>query len=282
MIPVSASFLSELGQASLAMLVATQANVPSRADQAHDWKRSQVGQELQPCTTCPTFVRTPEATSTLRRIVYVAKYEVTWRQYLAAVDENACPAPKRTLVGTGEVSTAALTDELRLDWPIELQEMGELNCFTNWLTTKTELKVAVPTTKEWDWFAAAGDAKARFPWGDSETDPPAAVPGVRVARTNESPYIHSLDTTRFIVGVRVGSFPPNGWGLFDVIGNAFELTTTEPTTLVGQRSKSSAKQYRVRGGDRYTSNWVGGLRPLTSLSSFETVAFHTQYRLDTS
>ncbi len=53
-----------------------------------------VGQTAEACEGCPVFVKVPDAPEPLRRIRYVAKYPLTWRQYLVAVKEKACPVPR--------------------------------------------------------------------------------------------------------------------------------------------------------------------------------------------
>jgi len=68
-------------------------------------------------------------------------------------------------------------------------------------------RVALPSELEWEKAARGGPRDAIFPWGD-EPDP------------NRANYVDSQigDTSA------VGCFSPNGYGLYDMIGNVFEWT----------------------------------------------------------
>jgi formylglycine-generating enzyme required for sulfatase activity len=77
---------------------------------------------------------------------------------------------------------------------------------------------ALPTEAEWERAARGGLEGKRFAWGD-EFDP-------MLANTwqGEFPW-QNLLTDGFAGTSPVGSFPPNGYGLYDVTGNVWEWTT---------------------------------------------------------
>ncbi|WP_067901899.1 formylglycine-generating enzyme family protein [Nocardia vaccinii] len=82
----------------------------------------------------------------------------------------------------------------------------------------------LPSEAQWEFAARGGLAGARFPWGDE-----FAPRGRRRANTwmGRFPW-------EFLPGkgqatrpgtTKVGTYPPNGYGLFDVAGNVWEWTT---------------------------------------------------------
>jgi formylglycine-generating enzyme required for sulfatase activity len=80
---------------------------------------------------------------------------------------------------------------------------------------------SLPTEAEWEYAARGGLDGAEFAWGDEFTPS-----GRHLANTWQGRFPWRDDGADGYVGVApVRSFPPNGYGLYDMIGNVWEWTS---------------------------------------------------------
>jgi len=79
----------------------------------------------------------------------------------------------------------------------------------------------LPTEAEWEFAARSGLDGAEFAWGDE------LVPGGQhMANTWQGAFPHeNLASDGYMRTSRVDAFPPNNFGLLDMIGNVWEWTT---------------------------------------------------------
>jgi formylglycine-generating enzyme required for sulfatase activity len=94
----------------------------------------------------------------------------------------------------------------------------------------------LPTEAEWEFACRGGIDGARFAWGD--TDPQESAP---LANTWQGPFpFENTELDGWTRTSPVGSYPPNGYGLYDMTGNTWEWTddwyTNDPASLVGEPS----------------------------------------------
>jgi len=108
----------------------------------------------------------------------------------------------------------------------------------------------LPTEAEWEYAARGGLEGAEFAWGDELT--PA---GKQMANTWQGAFPHenkALD--RYERTSPVKSFPPNGYGIYDMIGNVWEWTTDFWTTRhPADAAKACCVPQNPRGGPEAAS-----------------------------
>ena len=122
----------------------------------------------------------------------------------------------------------------------------------------------LPTGMEWDYAARGGLRGKRFPWGDTIAHSQANYYSVAWLSYDKSEtrgphpdYADSTNPTSQAQTSPVGSFAPNGYGLYDMAGNAAEwiwdhgtwMTFRPAMTICGGDCKDNASLARC--GDRH-------------------------------
>jgi formylglycine-generating enzyme required for sulfatase activity len=153
----------------------------------------------------------------------VSKTEVTWDQWEACVRDGACDG---AAVDTALRNSADGTPNAEYkDWgrgsrPVVGVSWYDAQNYVGWLNRKTGQDDAyrLLSEAEWEYSARAGTTTV-FPWGDSidhdygnfgkdaDNELGGLAAGADLWADETAP---------------VASFPPNGFGLYDMHGNAFE------------------------------------------------------------
>ena len=112
--------------------------------------------------------------------------------------------------GPGQLDARALDDH-----PVVHVAYEDAEAYARWAGKE------LPTEAEWEFAARGGLDGAEYAWGDEFTPG-----GKHMANTwqGEFPWQNLLDDG-YEWTAPVGSFPPNGYGLYDMAGNVWEWTT---------------------------------------------------------
>ena len=135
--------------------------------------------------------------------------------------------------------------------PVVCVDWEDARAYLRWLSRVSEHPYRLPTEAEWEYAARAGSTTAR-PWGPD--------PDSNHANTGTDkccgPQVSKGD--RWLYTSPVGSFPPNAFGLFDVIGNVWQWTMdcgssdySHPATSVPHANACAT--HIIRGGGWFHS-----------------------------
>jgi formylglycine-generating enzyme required for sulfatase activity len=112
------------------------------------------------------------------------------------------------------------------DHPVLNVSWYDAGAFCDWLSKKEGRKYRLPTEAQWEYACRAGTTTRYFHGND-----PAALP--KVARLmnalTDKKYADVQSQVHFLkpgesLTAKVGSFEPNAWGLYDMLGNVWEWT----------------------------------------------------------
>ncbi len=166
----------------------------------------------------------------------VGKYEVTRGQFARFLSEGGYSASGGCFVGTmGFLGGVTWEYDASKDWrnpgfpqtdndPVVCVDWNEAKAYTQWLARQSGKSYRLLTEAEWEYAARAGNQASRF-WGDNAND------ACRYANVGDASrkggllilFVHECDDGRAYTAP-VGSYQPNAFGLYDMIGNVWEWT----------------------------------------------------------
>ncbi len=148
---------------------------------------------------------------------YIAVTETTNAQYGRFLKATAYPKP---LYWEDKNLNAPQQPVVGVTW-------DDAVAFTKWLTQVTGVSHRLPTETEWEAAARGGLVGQPYPWGAAAPD----AGGVYRANWRHDRTVKD----GFLFTAPVGSFPPNGYGLYDMAGNVAQwcLDLYQPVTASG-------------------------------------------------
>ena len=148
----------------------------------------------------------------------VGKFEVTRSEWEACVAEGACNSYRQE--GT-DSSSSALANR-----PVDSVSWFDAKSYAEWLSKRTGKPYRLPTEAEWEYAARAGSPD-HYHFGMD--------------------YIPGRENIAAAGPADAGSFPPNGFGLHDMLGNVREWV--EDCYHDSYRGAPSDGSARIGGGE---------------------------------
>ena len=146
----------------------------------------------------------PQHPVTIAAPFAVGIHEVTFAEWDACVRTGGCgytPADEGWGRGTRPV--------INVNW-------DDAQAYVSWLSQQTGQRYRLLSEAEWEYVARAGTVTARY-WGEGESDQCHYANGYGYGSSAPCPDGYEYSAP-------VGSFAPNAFGLYDVLGNVWEWT----------------------------------------------------------
>ena len=256
------------------------------APRQHNLQRLAAGTVFRDCAGCPEVVvippgnlsvgspeieagrmdrGEPRQSLAIPAAIGVGKYEVTRAQFARFARESGHAPSGGCFAWNG----SRYEQDASKDWrnpgfaqtdkePVVCVNWNDAKAYAEWLTKKTGKRYRLPTEMEWEYAARAGNPTSR-PWGDN---PGAACRYANVADAAAKRDVPGTASWTFhecndkhAYTAPVGSYRPNAFGLYDMLGNAWEWTedclneeSVGAPADDGDRSSGECGRRVLRGG----------------------------------
>ena len=151
--------------------------------------------------------------------------EVSNTEYADFVRETNHPAPSHWIGNKPPFGQE--------NWPVVNVTFTDATTFAAWRSKRDNVSYRLPTEEEWEYAARNGQQADLYPWG------PDWKEGAAVLK----------DATPSAVGSRAEG--KNRWGVFDLIGNVWEWTSSKASVYPGNKAevpRSMVEWITIRGG----------------------------------
>ena len=129
---------------------------------------------------------------------YMDKHQVTVGQFRQFINQSGYDYPAHLWSKVAEYSPADDYPMVRLDW-------DDASAYARWAGKR------LPTEAEWEYACRGRLVSKRYPWGDNWD-----------AARDYANYSGTGGKDKWDLCSPVGSFKPNGYGLYDMVGNVWE------------------------------------------------------------
>lgn len=141
----------------------------------------------------------------------IGRFEVTHAEWQTCVKDGDC--------------SASLTpaDAQHGRYPVAGITWAQAKSYTAWLAARSGKPYRLLSEAEWEYAARSGN-EGRYYWGSFDPSPCnyANLMDASGKRANPERYWAESCDDHFAAAAPVGSFPPNAWGLYDMLGNVWE------------------------------------------------------------
>jgi len=220
----------------------------------------------------PPPLYSPPETVIIERAFAIGRYPVTVGEYAAFVrdtgrtDVGNCRTGRGTVGPEGFDPAGSWADPAfpQTDrHPVVCVDVDDARAYAAWLSKRTGHVYRLPSDREWEYAAKGGVTKKDYDKGEqaedickfanvADRDYQASHPGGGVEPCHDG-YSHTSP---------VGSFPGNEFGLFDMIGNVYQWTSTSRSGGVqlagGGAWSSSAYEARASHHQAWQGDWRAG------------------------
>jgi formylglycine-generating enzyme required for sulfatase activity len=164
------------------------------------------------------------------------------------------------------------------DYPVVQVSCFDAQEFCDWLSKKSGKTVVLPTEAQWE-YACRADAKTTYPWGDNPDDGKGWANCADASLKKKLPNADADFTffpwdDGFVFTSPVGSLKANAFGLYDMIGNAWQWSQSSIGVAFEGSHNDPTKVGPVRIGVLCGGSWHSSPKSCRSAARISMVWVH--------